>query len=233
MNSPDEQTHKRPHVHMLLHCVSGETTAPLLVNTPGWVKGLGLSMLQDLIVRANPSHVITIDGLSVHKNLPSGAFWDTAASSDSRLTQRISLRSHSQSALMHTPPGPRHAEASLERRGESQLQGEPEPQRRSSIELRTARMHAWVCEVLAANDTGMTPGRQLARIFSGDLRASASELCSCRPVSIDLEDVVVVPLLIKVPSMALAAALNGSLVSLCTVSTSSADRQPTLDEIQV
>jgi hypothetical protein len=52
-------------------------------------------------------------------------------------------------------------------------------------------------------------------------------------VVVDLRDVAVVPLLAAVPSAALAAMLNGSLVSLCTVPALSTGQKLTQDEIQV
>jgi hypothetical protein len=207
---------------------AGKTKAPMIVNTPGWVKGLGLTLLQDLIVRLSPSHVITIDGPSAHKNLPSGAFWSESAATDSPAIQRIPLQSHTQSTPVLPHTALRAQQDTPPAQGASVLE-----HRRPSVEVRSARAHAWICEVLAAHDLKMAQGTQLARLFSGDLRASASELCGCRPVAVDLGDVAVVPLLATVPSVALAAVLNGSLVSLCTIPALSNGQQMTQDEIQV
>lgn len=48
---------------------------PLIVNTPGWVKGIGYDVLVDMLKHIAPSHVVNICISAVSKNLPSGAFW--------------------------------------------------------------------------------------------------------------------------------------------------------------
>ncbi|XP_076930964.1 polynucleotide 5'-hydroxyl-kinase NOL9-like [Bidens hawaiensis] len=48
---------------------------PLIVNTPGWVKGIGYDVLVDMLQDITPSHVVNICISSKRKNLPSGAFW--------------------------------------------------------------------------------------------------------------------------------------------------------------
>ncbi|XP_057952159.1 polynucleotide 5'-hydroxyl-kinase NOL9-like isoform X2 [Malania oleifera] len=48
---------------------------PLLVNTPGWVKGIGYNTLVDMLKRIAPSHVVKISVPCERKNLPDGAFW--------------------------------------------------------------------------------------------------------------------------------------------------------------
>ncbi|XP_044484586.1 polynucleotide 5'-hydroxyl-kinase NOL9 [Mangifera indica] len=53
----------------------GRTELPLVVNTPGWVKGLGYDILVDMLRYFNPSHVVKINISFESKNLPAGAFW--------------------------------------------------------------------------------------------------------------------------------------------------------------
>nr|GEV97542.1 probable myosin-binding protein 5 [Tanacetum cinerariifolium] len=48
---------------------------PLIVNTPGWVKGIGYDVLVDILKHVTPSHVVNICISAKRKNLPSGAFW--------------------------------------------------------------------------------------------------------------------------------------------------------------
>ncbi|PWA71590.1 Pre-mRNA cleavage complex II Clp1 [Artemisia annua] len=48
---------------------------PLIVNTPGWVKGIGYDVLVDILKHISPSHVVNICISAKRKNLPSGAFW--------------------------------------------------------------------------------------------------------------------------------------------------------------
>ncbi|KAI5683583.1 hypothetical protein M9H77_04811 [Catharanthus roseus] len=48
---------------------------PLVINTPGWVKGIGYDILVDILKYICPSHVVKIRISAETKNLPAGAFW--------------------------------------------------------------------------------------------------------------------------------------------------------------
>ncbi|PON86110.1 P-loop containing nucleoside triphosphate hydrolase [Trema orientale] len=48
---------------------------PLVVNTPGWVKGVGYDILVDMLKYIAPTHVVKINISAKSKNLPGGAFW--------------------------------------------------------------------------------------------------------------------------------------------------------------
>ncbi|KAF4349560.1 hypothetical protein F8388_012241 [Cannabis sativa] len=48
---------------------------PLVVNTPGWVKGVGYEILVDMLKYIAPTHVVKINISTKNKNLPGGAFW--------------------------------------------------------------------------------------------------------------------------------------------------------------
>ncbi|KAL5747313.1 hypothetical protein ACOSP7_024310 [Xanthoceras sorbifolium] len=66
----------RKEYWMLNKCESpGRTELPLVVNTPGWVKGIGYDILVDLLKYITPTHVIKINISFERKNLPAGAFW--------------------------------------------------------------------------------------------------------------------------------------------------------------
>ncbi|KAM1340265.1 hypothetical protein EV1_038630 [Malus domestica] len=52
-----------------------KTGLPLVVNTPGWVKGVGYDLLVDMLKYIAPTHVVKINISAKSKNLPSGAFW--------------------------------------------------------------------------------------------------------------------------------------------------------------
>ncbi|KAJ8772154.1 hypothetical protein K2173_027331 [Erythroxylum novogranatense] len=54
---------------------SGKTELPLVVNTPGWVKGVGYDILVDMLKYIAPTHVVKINISSERKNLPAGPFW--------------------------------------------------------------------------------------------------------------------------------------------------------------
>ncbi|KVH98815.1 polynucleotide 5'-hydroxyl-kinase NOL9 isoform X1 [Cynara cardunculus var. scolymus] len=68
------------HYHKQHHELSrsaspGKSGVPLIVNTPGWVKGIGYDLLVDMLKHIAPSHVVNICISAKSKNLPSGAFW--------------------------------------------------------------------------------------------------------------------------------------------------------------
>ncbi|XP_021855500.1 polynucleotide 5'-hydroxyl-kinase NOL9-like [Spinacia oleracea] len=54
---------------------TGPAELPLIINTPGWVKGLGFDILVDMLKHIAATHVVKINISSVRKNLPDGAFW--------------------------------------------------------------------------------------------------------------------------------------------------------------
>ncbi|GAB2269908.1 hypothetical protein Dimus_004826 [Dionaea muscipula] len=53
----------------------GRVELPLIVNTPGWVKGVGYDILVDMLKYIAPTHVVKINISSASKNLPAGEFW--------------------------------------------------------------------------------------------------------------------------------------------------------------
>lgn len=48
---------------------------PLVINTPGWVKGIGYDILVDMLKYMSPSYVVKICISAEKKNLPAGPFW--------------------------------------------------------------------------------------------------------------------------------------------------------------
>ncbi|XP_031261517.1 polynucleotide 5'-hydroxyl-kinase NOL9 [Pistacia vera] len=84
------------------YCISdknkstGRTELPLVVNTPGWVKGFGYDMLVDMLRYITPSHVVKIKISFESKNLPAGAFWlDGDSDGDVNLMEISSARQDS------------------------------------------------------------------------------------------------------------------------------------------
>nr|GMC69758.1 polynucleotide 5'-hydroxyl-kinase NOL9 [Ipomoea batatas] len=61
------------------YCNNSENPAnaemPIVINTPGWVKGIGYEILVDILKYISPSHVVKIRISAESKNLPAGAFW--------------------------------------------------------------------------------------------------------------------------------------------------------------
>ncbi|XP_004504479.1 polynucleotide 5'-hydroxyl-kinase NOL9 [Cicer arietinum] len=54
---------------------SSRTVVPLVVNTPGWVKGVGYDVLVDMLKHICPTHIVKIGISTENKNLPAGKFW--------------------------------------------------------------------------------------------------------------------------------------------------------------
>ena len=199
---------------------AGSSPAPLVINTPGWVKGLGLSILQDLITQLQPTHVLAIDGLSHHKNLPAGRFWaDGGVVDAARAPVRTSLPCLAQQpdARSASPDSRTPSRGSVSGRASvgSELTALHDPMHKSAAAARSRRFHAWVCSVLSARlPAPLSDDDVLLRLFEGSLGASMAQLCSCAPVAVDLQHVAVVSLFQELDDAERAAALNGSLVCL-------------------
>ncbi|CAL5214661.1 unnamed protein product [Lathyrus oleraceus] len=54
---------------------SSRVQMPLVVNTPGWVKGVGYDVLVDMLKYMCPTHIVKIGISTENKNLPVGKFW--------------------------------------------------------------------------------------------------------------------------------------------------------------
>ncbi|KAF9609089.1 hypothetical protein IFM89_013343 [Coptis chinensis] len=54
---------------------TGKRMLPLVVNTPGWVKGVGFDILVEMLRYISPTHVVQVRTSSETKNLPTQAFW--------------------------------------------------------------------------------------------------------------------------------------------------------------
>ncbi|KAF3437137.1 hypothetical protein FNV43_RR19890 [Rhamnella rubrinervis] len=52
-----------------------KTELPLVINTPGWVKGVGYDILVNMLNHIAPTHVVKINISAGSKNLPDGPFW--------------------------------------------------------------------------------------------------------------------------------------------------------------
>ena len=56
----------------------GSAALPVVVNTHGWVRGLGLDLLSDLLRALDPNVVLTLGQGPAAKDLPPGCFWGEA-----------------------------------------------------------------------------------------------------------------------------------------------------------
>ncbi|GER53145.1 polynucleotide 5'-hydroxyl-kinase NOL9 [Striga asiatica] len=63
---------------------------PLVINTPGWVKGIGYELLVDMLKHMSPTHVVKIQISAESKNLPAGAFWLDEGNADAVTVIEIS-----------------------------------------------------------------------------------------------------------------------------------------------
>ena len=57
----------------------GSAALPVVVNTHGWVRGLGLDLLSDLLRALDPNVVLALGQGPAAKDLPPGCFWGEAA----------------------------------------------------------------------------------------------------------------------------------------------------------
>ncbi|XP_078164326.1 pre-mRNA cleavage complex II protein family isoform X1 [Carex rostrata] len=75
-----------------------ESVLPLIINTPGWVKGTGYDILVEMLRYVSPNVVVQLR-ISLHrKNLPTGAFWLDGGKPAGPL-ELIDLESHQQDLL--------------------------------------------------------------------------------------------------------------------------------------
>lgn len=56
-------------------CHPGKDVVPLVVNTMGWVKGFGQSLLRDLLLGVQPQHVIVLQSGNRMRDLPCDTLW--------------------------------------------------------------------------------------------------------------------------------------------------------------
>ncbi|KAJ3694113.1 hypothetical protein LUZ60_009593 [Juncus effusus] len=54
---------------------NAESIIPLIINTPGWVKGTGYDILVEILKYISPSVVVKLQISAQSKNLPGGMFW--------------------------------------------------------------------------------------------------------------------------------------------------------------
>ncbi|KAL3685364.1 hypothetical protein R1sor_003386 [Riccia sorocarpa] len=73
----------RRTVHGLGDARPGPSQMPLIVNTHGWLKGVGYDVLVSILRHTSPTHLVHINSLGVNNNLPSGRFWEASDATDS------------------------------------------------------------------------------------------------------------------------------------------------------
>ncbi|CAM6093296.1 unnamed protein product [Calypogeia fissa] len=58
------------------------SVVPLIINTHGWIKGIGYDVLVDILRHTSPTHVVQFTSQLENKNLPAGKFWESSIDSD-------------------------------------------------------------------------------------------------------------------------------------------------------
>lgn len=185
-----------------------------MINTAGWVKGLGLSVLVDTIAAVAPTHVVCIDSGNTRKDLPPGPFWVSEGAS--QVAQRLTLCPVNLGSWTPTVPAGPSASPVSDSAATTAPRAAVMP--RPATEARNARFHAWVCCTLQAHpDCRLSAQDAAVRLYEERLSASAGELCACAPVAIDLAYVTVVSMFETLEPGNVAAALNGAFVGLATL----------------
>lgn len=73
------------HVAELFNCflqkytLNSISTIPLVINTHGWVKGIGYDVIVDILNSTVPTHVVQVLASSKKRNLPRNKFWDESS----------------------------------------------------------------------------------------------------------------------------------------------------------
>ncbi|XP_037454274.1 polynucleotide 5'-hydroxyl-kinase NOL9-like [Triticum dicoccoides] len=62
-----------------------KSAIPIVINTSGWVKGIGLHVLSEILRYVSPTDVIRLNTTAEGKNLPGGAFWLDAHEGNSQV----------------------------------------------------------------------------------------------------------------------------------------------------
>jgi polynucleotide 5'-hydroxyl-kinase GRC3/NOL9 len=188
---------------------------PLVINTQGWVRGLGLELLCDLARAAEPTHVLQLQPPGGRSPLPDAPFW--ALPGEAKPRCRVHLLD-SVSRASHTP-----APAAADTVDEEELTASI-PAARSSAEQRALLWAAWAHRcAAAASASGIgaksdaewcqlwTPGGGAAMLFPAVAQALAAAPPLLAPLRAMALRALDAPGL--TPQDALRA-LNGSLVAL-------------------
>ncbi|CAL5222401.1 g4760 [Coccomyxa viridis] len=171
-------------------------SVPLIVNTCGWIKGLGEDVLADVLRCSRPSHVVTLRTPNVRRNLPGGQFWLAQGGDIGPLAVPAAA---AQAAVIQLPAVTSDGPIGSIKAGPKKLTAN---QARSLSWLNFARgccglpVHrfSWATEVAAE---------------------TAEALTRARPYTVGFDSVRLQCLHTSVPEHLMGAVLNGALVGLC------------------
>ncbi|GIL99193.1 hypothetical protein Vretimale_4416 [Volvox reticuliferus] len=200
----------------------GSAWPPLVVNTHGWVKGLGFDLLTQLLRVVAPTHIIQIRGRSERKNLPRGAFWCDLREAQAAASAPLALMTLE--TLVNTgpqTPGGQGAAGGRGPSGSAAAGGSGGGGAGSSsgvtlrplkaVESRALAWHAWAKRVIGAEPAW-------GSYESEDFWHNAGELAALAPWRISLDDLHVQLLAGSLAPQQLGRLLNGAVVGLLATS---------------
>ncbi|GAB4817782.1 hypothetical protein N2152v2_004828 [Parachlorella kessleri] len=226
---------------------------PLVVNTHGWVKGLGLDVLIELLQSLHPvSHFVQLCSPNPHKNLPGGVFWAPAgapAVPDVLMWQLPALRGAGAEAPQPSlsgmsqgvsQPSAQNAAAAMPA-GADDGGGRGAGRALAPVESRALQWLAWARQCVATmrvsrNVSAGTPQQEeqqqqeAGQIAATAVAAAGAELAdglaALLPFVVSMDDVCVEVLHGSVLPSQLPRALNGALVGLCSAPAQHASEDP-------
>ncbi|CAL8467483.1 g7021 [Coccomyxa elongata] len=175
-------------------------STPLIINTCGWIKGLGLDLLADLLQTAQPSHVVLLQTANARRNLPAEPFW-AAGDGPGQVPAPASI------ILQLQAVGQLHAEGATTT--QKALGAPAAPKKLTAAETRSLSWLVWAHDILHLPSSGV-------RWEADTLAAAARGLAAHTPYTVRLADVAVEVLHVSLPPNQLGYVLNGALVGLCS-----------------
>lgn len=161
---------------------------PLVINTHGWLKGVGYELLVRLLSHIRPTHVVQVCSQAQGKNLPRGKFW---------VADNLDTTSDTTRVLYISSP----AEA-------DSVAGSTSHVGRSATHMRGLRLLAYFQQCFGRGFSSF-PFRE-ARLFM----ETALQLVCHRPYVVSASDVTVLHLHSEVPKCLSLCSINGALVGL-------------------
>ena len=189
---------------------------PLVVNTHGWVNGMGFDVLVEMLQGLPVTHCIQIASSNAKKNLPPGCFWMPDGSDQGQLSAPLLcwLLPPAPGAGQHEqqqPQGsqPAASETSHRSPGPAASEGGRSKAAPTAVEQRSLQWLAFAQQCVSNAMHGQGAGGPAAADMGAALAATV-------PVEVDLADVGIQVLHSAVPPSQQAYALNGMVVGLCT-----------------